>query len=199
MIVDNVRLPVDVERGVRGGPMFSTIVNMTDGGSVSTNQNWSYPLYKGNVGYGIQSRENMEDVLSFFYARRGRLRGFLFKDWSDYEFTAEELGTGDGAETDFQVVRTYTDTTLPFTRILTRPIESTMVVYADGTPVSDANWSLLSTGEVRFSVAPSIGVVITATGEFNIPARFMTDHLEMEMEIWSAGSIPSIPIMEVRE
>ena len=91
MIIDAVRMPVDVERGVRGGPQFSTIVNRTDGGALVTNQNWSYPLYRGQVGYGIQSKENLRDVIKFFYARRGRLRGFLFRDWSDYQFDGERM------------------------------------------------------------------------------------------------------------
>lgn len=53
MIIDAVRLPVDVERGAEGGPLFSTIVNRTDGGGAITNQNWQYPLFKGNISYGI--------------------------------------------------------------------------------------------------------------------------------------------------
>jgi uncharacterized protein (TIGR02217 family) len=199
MIIDNVRLPIDVERGAKGGPMFNTIVNMSDGGSVATNQNWPYPLYVGNVGYGIQSRANMEAVIEFFWARRGRMYGFLFRDWSDYNFTAENLGTGDGVEQDFQCVRTYSDTIRPFSRPLKYPIESTMTVYLDGSPVSDSAWSLLSTGEVRFGTPPTLGQVVTATGEFNIACRFTQDNIELAMETFEAGAIPSFGVMEVRE
>lgn len=199
MIIDAVRMPVDVERGVRGGPQFSTIVNRTDGGSLVTNQNWSYPLYRGQVGYGIQSKDNLRDVIKFFYARRGRLRGFLFRDWSDYQFDGETLGTGNGSNTDFNCVRYYADDVLPFTRPIKRPIESTLVVYANGVAVSEANWSLVTGGIIRFGVAPANGVVITLQGEFDIPCHFAQDTLDVEMEIWNAGSIPNIPIEEVRE
>jgi uncharacterized protein (TIGR02217 family) len=199
MIIDNVRLPIDVERGVKGGPMFSTTVNVSDGGAVSANQNWSYPLYVGNVGYGIQTKENLHEVLDFFWARRGRLRGFLFRDWADYEMVNEPLGTGDGVIQNFQCIRRYNDTVIPFDRPLKYPIESTMTVYKDAVPVSGSAWSLLSTGEVRFNTAPLLGEVITASGEFNIACRFTQDMLEINMEIWNVGSIPSIGIMEVRE
>ena len=81
MIIDNTRLPIDVERGAKGGPVFNTTINVSDGGAVSANQNWAYPLYRGDIGYGIQSKDNLNEVIEFFWARRGRLRGFLFRDW----------------------------------------------------------------------------------------------------------------------
>lgn len=199
MIIDNIRLPIDVERGVKGGPVFNTTINMSDGGFIAANQNWAYPLYRGNVGYGIQTDDNLRDVIDFFWARRGRLRGFLFRDWSDYEMVNEPVGTGNGVIQNFQCIRRYADTVLPFDRPLKYPIESTMVVSVNGTPISDTLWSLLSTGEVRFTTAPTMGQVITVSGEFNIACRFTQDDLEVQMEVWNAGAIPSIGIMEVRE
>jgi uncharacterized protein (TIGR02217 family) len=201
MIVDAVRMPIDVERGVRGGPQFSTTVNRTDGGSLVTNQNWAYPLYKGQVGFGIQSKEDLKNVINFFYARRGGLRGFLFRDWSDYEFDNDLIGTGDGSDTTFQAVRIYDDDVLPFTRIITRPVDdSDMVVSVNGVNVSSATWSVTSGGILTFTSPPPNGHAIRiVTGTFNIPCRFASDLLEVEMEIWNAGSIPNIPIEEVRE
>lgn len=199
MVIDAVRLPVDVERGAEGGPMFNTAVLITDGGQNSTNQEWSLPLYRGQIGYGIQSKTLFTAVVKFFYARRGRLRGFLFKDWSDYEITAGALGTGDGTTQNFQINKIYTDTILPFTRPITRPIQSSIVVSVNGTPISGSNWSLLTGGIIRFNVAPTLGQVLTVTCEFDIPVRFDTDHLNVRMEIFNAGTIPNLPIVEVRE
>lgn len=201
MIVDAVRMPIDVERGVRGGPQFSTTVNRTDGGSLVTNQNWAYPLYKGQVGFGIQSKDDLKNVINFFYARRGGLRGFLFRDWSDYEFDNDLIGTGDGSDSTFQAVRIYGDDVLPFTRIITRPVDdSDMVVSVNGVNVSAATWSITTGGIVTFTSPPPNGHAIRiVTGTFNVPCRFASDLLEVEMEIWNAGSIPNIPIEEVRE
>ena len=199
MIIDAVRLPVDVERGVVGGPEFNTIVLMTDGGQTKTQQNWSYPLYRGDISYGIQSKDDFSDVLAFFYARRGRARGFLFKDWSDFEFAAQGLGTGDGSTTDFQVVKTYSDTVLPFSRKITRPISSSMTVYKDGVAQAPSAWSRVSGGIVRFTAAPAAAVIVTATGEFDIPMRFSTDMIKVSMNTFDAGEVPSIGIQEVRE
>jgi uncharacterized protein (TIGR02217 family) len=199
VIIDNVRLPTNVEKGVRGGPQFNTTVVRTDGGLTSTNQNWAYPLYRGQVAYAIQTREDLEEVIEFFWARRGRMYGFLFKDWSDYTFTTETLGTGDGVEDQFQVIRTYSDTVRPFSRPLFHPIEDTMTVYLNGVAQAGSAWSLLSGGIVDFSTPPGAGVVVTASGEFNIGVQFDTDVLETEMTLYNVGSIPSLPIMEIRE
>lgn len=205
MLIDAVRLPTTVEKGVRGGPMFSTAVNRTDGGVTSTNQNWTYPLYSGQAGYGIRSKEDLFDVLDFFYARRGRLRGFLFKDWSDYELVNELIGTGTGALQDFQIVRNYADSVTPFIRKITRPIEfgtdgsPDLVVSVSGVPISNTLWSLQPGGIVHFTIAPIAAAPITINGEFNIPVQFGSDHLPLEMELWNVGTIPQIPLMEVRE
>ncbi len=201
MIVDAVRLPIDVERGVRGGPQFSTIVNRTDGGSLVTNQNWSYPLYRGQVGYGIQTKDNLRDVIKFFYARRGRLRGFLFRDWSDYQFDNDLIGTGDGADTTFQAIRKYDDDILPFSRPITRPVDDAdMTISVNGSVVSNSTWSITTGGIITFTSPPPNGHAIRiVTGTFDVPCHFASDALEVEMEIWNAGSIPNIPIEEVRE
>lgn len=202
MIIDPVRLPVDVERGVRGGPQFSTTVLRTDGGNLSTNQNWTYPLYRGQVGYGIQSKANMFDVMNFFYARRGMFRGFLFRDWSDYEFQNDLIGTGDGSDVTFQARRVYDDTVAPFYRPITRPIDdANLVVSVNDSVVSAADWSVnTTTGIITFTTPPANGhSVRIVSGYFDVPVHFATDRLETEMEVWNAGSIPNLPIEEVRE
>lgn len=205
MIIDAVRLPTSVEKGVRGGPMFNTSVLRTDGGVTSTNQNWTYPLYSGQAGYGIRTKEDMFDVLDFFYARRGRYRGFLFRDWSDYELVDEVIGTGDGSEDDFQIVRTYTDSISSFIRPISRPIEFNttggpdLTVKVAGVTVGLANWSLQPGGIIHLSTPPTLGQIVTVNGEFDIPVQFGSDHLPLEMELWNVGTIPQIPIIEVRE
>lgn len=201
MVIDDTRLPQDVERGVKGGPQFNTIVLRSDGGNTDTNQNWQYPLYSGNVGYGIQSRQELDKVIRFFWARRGRLRGFLFRDWSDYQMELETIGTGDGSNRTFPIVKTYDDDVLSFARPIKRPIESTLTVYVNGAAVPDSHWSLQSGGVILFGVthAPVAASSVAISGEFDIPVMFMTDKLDISMELWNAGSIPSIPIMEVRE
>ena len=204
MIIDAVRLPLDIERGVKGGPQFSTSVLMTDGGVVSTNQNWQYPLWRGAVGYGVQTRDDLNAAISFFWARRGRARGFLFRDWSDFNLVDEVLGTGDGVVDDFQIVRNYGDTVAPFVRNITRPVESgtglpTLQVSINGSQIGLSEWSLQPLGIVHFTIPPALGEIVTINGVFDIPVHFGSDTMETLMELEDVGSIPVFPIIEVRE
>jgi uncharacterized protein (TIGR02217 family) len=200
MVIHDTRLPEQVERGVEGGPRFDTVVNISDGGIPDTNQNWTYPLFFGNVSYGIQSREDFEDVLAFFRARRGRMYGFLFKDWSDYIIEDQLLGTGDGSTVLFQTIKSYPDDILPFTRRITRPVESTMTISVNGSPISSSAWSLDALGVIHLNSAPGVGQGVRVVyGEFDIPVMFDTDQFLVVMQSFEAGEIPRLGIREVRE
>lgn len=205
MIIDAVRLPMDIERGTKGGPQFNTSVNMTDGGVTSTNQNWQYPLFGADISYGIQTKDNLDDVINFFWARRGRLRGFLFRDWSDFNLVNEPLaGAVDGVNKDYQINRNYADSVLPFVRKITRPIENgtgldTLQVSVDGVQINLSLWSLQPLGIVRFTVAPTVGQVLTINGEFDVPVQFQQDRLITEMTLEDVGAIPALTVTEVRE
>ena len=52
--------------------------------------------------------------------------------------------------------------------------------------------------DVSFDVAPGSGVAVTAGFEFDVPVRFDADFLEIDLETFKAGAIPSIPLIEVR-
>jgi uncharacterized protein (TIGR02217 family) len=58
----------------------------------------------------------------------------------------------------------------------------------------------LTTGVVTFVAGhePGDGVAVTAGFEFDVPARFDTDQLEINLAQIEAGSIPHIPIVEIR-
>jgi uncharacterized protein (TIGR02217 family) len=45
---------------------------------------------------------------------------------------------------------------------------------------------------------PANGASVAAGFEFDVPARFDTDKLEISLAGFKAGQIPNIPIVEVR-
>ncbi len=57
-----------------------------------------------------------------------------------------------------------------------------------------------TTGVVIFTVGhiPGAGQAVTAGFEFDVPVRFDTDQLEINLSQIEAGSIPHIPIVEIR-
>jgi uncharacterized protein (TIGR02217 family) len=57
----------------------------------------------------------------------------------------------------------------------------------------------VTSGIVTFapSSIPSEGAVVTAGFLFDVPTRFDTDFLEIDMQAFEAGAIPNIPIIEI--
>ena len=199
MAFDDTRLPVDIEQGATGGPSFLTSVIGMSSGQEQRNVDWSEARGTWEIGYGIQSKSDFQAALAFFYARRGRGRGFRFKDWSDFELTAEIVGYGDASNRDFQIIKTYSASSNPYIRRITRPVASTIVVTVDD--VESAVWTLQTGGVVRFNAgsAPGLAAVVKVTCEFDVPVRFDTDAFSITMAHFLAGEIPSLSIVELRE
>ena len=57
-----------------------------------------------------------------------------------------------------------------------------------------------ATGLVLFLAGhiPASGHAVTAGFEFDVPVRFDTDKLEIDIQGFRHGAIPSIPIVEIR-
>jgi uncharacterized protein (TIGR02217 family) len=54
----------------------------------------------------LKKQAQIDELVAFFRARRGKAYGFRFKDWTDHKATGQLLGTGDDALTQFQLVKT---------------------------------------------------------------------------------------------
>jgi uncharacterized protein (TIGR02217 family) len=193
MAIDNVRLPVDIERGAKGGPGFLTSVVTLENGGEQRNAEWSIARGSWDIGYGVRGREDIEAVLAFFYGRRGRHRGFLFKDWLDFSATAEPVGAGTSSTTR-QLIKTYPDSVSAYIREIFYPIESTLIVYVDNIYTTD--YTLDEGGVLTFLSDP--GGNVKATFEFDVAARFDIDTLPVTLATFMAGEISSIPIVELR-
>jgi uncharacterized protein (TIGR02217 family) len=192
-IFDDVRLPEDIERGALGGPTFDTTVIILASGKEQRNQEWELVRGSYNIGYGIQKREDMEAVYAFFHARRGRARGFRFRDWLDFKVTAQPVGTVVGDPLQRQLVRLYDDPINPYLRIITHPVASTLKVYVNS--VLTTAYTLEDGGRLVFLSDPGVDVV--ASFEFDIPVRFDVDALNVMLNTYQEGTIPSIQIVEL--
>lgn len=207
--IDNaVRLPVTVERGASGGPTFDTVVQRTDGGRISTVVNWSLPLYKWDISYGIMTPADFNAVRDVFIGARGAAYGFRFKDWSDYEIPTivNIIGEGDGVETEFQIYKIYTNTVRTLSRKITRPVNNGSIeVQVAATPYVEGGGGGTgytvdySTGIITFNTAPTSLAAIYCKCEFDVPVHFVSDEFAIQLEWAEAGTVPSLQIEEVRE
>ena len=57
-----------------------------------------------------------------------------------------------------------------------------------------------ATGMVTFLAGhiPAAGAAVTAGFLFDVPVRFDTDYLEVDLSAFAAGAIPKIPLVEIK-
>jgi hypothetical protein len=133
-----VRFPDNIAYGATGGPEFATTVVATGSGHEKRNVNWAEARGRWDVASGLKKQAQIDELIAFFRARRGKAYGFRFKDWTDYKATGQLLGTGDDV-----LVRT-----------ITKPVAGTVKVYLDGVEQL-SGWSVdTTTGLVTFGTAP---------------------------------------------
>lgn len=196
MSFDDIRLPDTVEKGSNGGPRFKTTITTLANGFEQRNIDWSRVRHEYDISYGIGTKAVFREVLEFFFARVGRAYGFRFKDWSNFEATMEAIGVGNGTQTKFQLVKAMGDAARAYSRIIQKPVAGTASFFVNGIEEPGATLDTTN-GVVTFDVAPANGAVIAWSGEFDVPVRFNTDKLDINLQYFDAGSVPRIPIVEI--
>lgn len=196
MAFDDVRLPIDIEQGASGGPNFFTTITTFSSGQEQRNQSWANARGTWDISYGVQDKSDYAIVREFFYARRGRLRGFRFKDWLDFSTQGEPIATAPGSVSQFQLLVNYISGDQNYVRKITRPVAGTLVAYVNGT---SEPFTLNSAGLFTFNSAPASGAAITADFEWDVPVRFDVDAFSVTSTFYTSGAIPAISIKEIIE
>ena len=207
MAFHEVRFPDTISRGARGGPERRTQIVELASGDEERNASWANSRRRYDVSYGIRRADDLAAVVAFFEARNGRLYGFRFKDWADHRSCLpskaqspidQQIGTGDGVTTSFQLVKRYASGGQSWTRAITKPVANTVQIALNGV-AQGSGWSVdHQTGLVSFDAAPAIDITITAGFAFDVPVRFDSDALDVTLDIERLGSITSIPLLEIR-
>jgi uncharacterized protein (TIGR02217 family) len=199
MSFHNIRFPEDIAYGSSGGPSYDTEVVAMASGHEQRNINWSAARARYNVAHGVKTPAQLEALIAFFRARKGRAYGFRFKDWSDYAAAAQLIGTGNGGTTAFQLVKTYESGGVVESRVITRPVAESVRLYFNDVAQA-SGWSVDDeSGVVSFASAPAGGVSITADFEFDVPVRFDTDRLSARLDDYGVHSWNDIALVEVRD
>jgi uncharacterized protein (TIGR02217 family) len=157
-----------------------------------------------------QTLDDLQLVIAFFEERRGRLYGFRWRDHADHKSclpsatpTAldQTIGVGTGALATFQIAKTYGSAHAPYVRTIERPVAGSVVVAVAGVVKAPSAYAVDSaTGIVTFAPGqiPAAGTPVTAGFLFDVPVRFDTDKLEIDLSGFHHGTIPGIPIVEIR-
>lgn len=196
------RFPDWISFGSSGGPSYRTTVIELLSGHEQRQKEWAYARHVYNVSFGARRVEGMSELLRFYQATSGRLKGFRYKDWLDYSSQSfpdpdTPITGAEQAQTlkdgnDYQLIKNYTAGGETQTRLITRIVPGTLLVEVGGVPTVP---SAINNNQGTFTVA---GTPVTAGYEFDVPVRFETDFLDATFE--SHDNLDSnIKVVEIRE
>ena len=206
-----VLFPLDVALKSAGGPERRTDIVSFGSGREERNARWAHSRRRFDAGYGVKTLAELQRVVAFFEERRGRLYGFRWRDRLDATSAAtgvvispldQGIGTSDGTTATFQLVKTYGSGFAPYQRAIVKPVAGSVRIAVDHVEAVGGTAFTVdaTTGIVTFLAGhiPAAGQAITAGFQFDVPVRFDTDYLEVDLSAFTAGAIPKIPLVEIR-
>ena len=205
-----VRFPLRLSLGASGGPGRRTDIVALSNGGETRNARWADARRRYDAGTGLRGLDDLYQLTAFFEARRGQLYGFRFRDPVDHASAPpgqaipaidQQIGTGDGVSVLFELTKTYADAGGATTRRIEKPSEGSVVVAVDGLALDQVDYAVdHTTGLVTIAPGsvPGTGALVTAGYEFDIPVRFDTDRIEISLAAFKAGSVPTVPLVEIR-
>lgn len=200
-------------------PSFSTTLTEAESGDERAQQNWSQALHTFRLPKAIREHAVYEALKTHWYAMRGPASLFPFRDPLDFASVDlncpnvaptltrfdQEIGTGDGSETQFQLVKRYEVGSEIYTRRIQLPVESTVIVGIDGTTPDLATGGPYTVsvqregGLVTISPAPDPGHIITAGFLFDVAVRYEQDNtLEGILESMHVSGNADLRLIERR-
>lgn len=196
------RLPLPISLASSGGPQWQTMVIRLDSGHEQRNRVWAEDLGSWDVGSFVKTEADVETILAFFHSVQGRLVGFRFRDPKDTAASNQTLGTGNGVQTTYQLVKTYGTGPAAYTKVLTKPVAGTLELTVAGVPrVEGTHYTLdTATGVVTFlpGQVPGMGQAVVARYcEFDKPVRFDVDALSITYDDLVYGTL-RVPVVEIR-
>jgi uncharacterized protein (TIGR02217 family) len=206
-----IRFPTAISRAAQGGPERRTDVVVLGSGAEERNARWADSRRTYNAGYGVKSLDDLHAVIAFFEERRGRLYGFRWRDPLDWKSCPPEqtptaldqvIGQGNGSRTTFELIKTYGQFHAPWSRRIKKSVEGTVLVAVAGVAKTIGTHVAIDhlNGTLAFQPGhiPAAGQSITAGYAFDVPVRFDTDKLEINLQGFAHGAIPTIALIEIR-
>jgi uncharacterized protein (TIGR02217 family) len=206
----DVLFPLDIALKSSGGPQRRTDVVTLGSGREERNARWAHSRRRYDAGYGVKTHQALSQVIEFFEERRGRLHGFRWRDRLDHSSAApgasvspldQVIGTGDGVTASFALTKIYGGVHAPYQRRIEKPVTGSVRVAVAGVEKAGSAFTVDTvTGIVTFLAGhiPASGQAVTAGFTFDVPVRFDTDYLEVDLSAFAAGAIPKIPLIEIK-
>ena len=204
-----ILFPLDIALKSAGGPERRTEIVSFGSGREERNARWAHSRRRYDAGYGVKTLAALQSVVAFFEERRGQLHGFRWRDRLDHSSAApgaplspvdQGIGIGDGTTANYQLLKSYGSGFAPYARPIAKPVAGSVRIAVGGIERTSGFVVDVTTGIVSFTAGqiPGSGAAVTAGFLFDVPVRFDTDYLEVDLSAFAAGAIPKIPLLEIR-
>lgn len=187
-----IRLDQNLSRS-GGGYIFNTQTSIAASGLENRISHNTVPLFQGDIGNIIVDQCQLEYLIAFFNARKGRAQGFRYKYYADYKCSAQPEFTtdnytfsqgvtipreGNGINKEFQIAKLYRnageETIKPLFKIVPNTVKAFISDSEIDREITDFGVDL-TTGKIYFNQAPPNNANITVECEFDLPVRFDID------------------------
>lgn len=172
-----------LEIKVKKTPIWNTRVQTAVSGKELRASLYSTPLYELALSYSVLragAEAELQNVVGFFNARKGKFDSFLYSDPLDSSVVGQSFGVGNGTTKDFQLVRAFGGNAEPVMNLNGAP-----TIKVNGvTKTLGVDYTINSYGMVTFVVAPANGAELTWDGAYFYRVRFKQDSADFEQFLW---------------
>jgi uncharacterized protein (TIGR02217 family) len=216
-LFDEVLLDPDLftAGGATGGPQYAnTIIKNPATGIYKVNVNRYDFQQVWDMQCGLLEQDDLARFMEFWGGGFGSAVGFRVMILSDFYVIAEVIGTGNGSQTVFNLTKSYSRPggSLTYTRRIVKPVVNgglvspaftlyepngvtAITIYKDAVAQVSVYTINNKTGVVTFAVAPAGGVVVSWSGEFDTPMRFLQNSFQLRPDI--ASDIQGLQLCEI--
>jgi uncharacterized protein (TIGR02217 family) len=194
-----VRFPEEISMRSKTSIEFDTNIVIYKNGREQRIANRQPRMVYG-VSIDRRTKKEIDLLVDFFRLVRGKCIGFRYKDWLDFSAEKQVIFKSDGVTKNFQLVKTYTSLSGKESRLreITKPVEGTVKLFIDNSELDSFKIDY-SRGKIFLSAAPAENSLLRATFEFDVPVRFDTDLLEIDMHNAHSGEIKNLRIVEIND
>jgi len=177
---------------VTRAPLWKTGIKESVSGREVRNSYMAYPLWDFTLSYeflrAASSFGELQSIVGFFNSRRGAWDDFLFLVPDDSVATLYQFGTGNGSQSNFQLLKSFGGFIEPV-----YDVKGTPQLYKnDVLLVVTADYTISATGMVSFTTPPTAGHTLKWSGEYYQRVRFKKDSIDFDRflyQLWEAKKV----------
>ncbi len=188
------RLELGYDYGAVGGMGYQTEITEMRDDREQRNATRYLPVGRWQLGDRLIAESEADLIAEVSYLKQfhldrlGSFQGFRFKDWSDFAGVNQDIATGNGVKTQFQLRKAYKVGNVITYRPIQKPVVGTVDVLVNGVNVATTpnhGWVVNHyTGVLSNPTPLANGAKLTANFQFDVPVWFESDEIGFRLQAY---------------